>query len=445
MSIRTNRRGKTPWVALLCLTAAGCSTQVAEHRADVDEALRLRTGFDVGDGAGLPAGVDLAAGLTEDQAVALALWGSPAFQAALAQLGIARADVERAGLLANPMLSLLFPWGDKQLEATARLPLEALWLRPARLAAAELDHELVAELLVRDGLDLVRDVRQSWARLRAARRTAELLGAVAGNRERAAGLLAARVASGDATEVEGLALRAAALQAQLEATRAADAAAQAEERLRELLAPPLDEAGERRPLELRTEAARPELAPPAAQALVAEALAGRPEVRAGELALEAAAARAGLQRRDVLLLNGVIDANALDGGGLEVGPGLDIELPLFGRRSGPELTRAEAEAERAAWQLVGTQRRIEREVREALLGFERARRALETLRREVLPALDDLRRAAARAEQLGATGGQEPLDAEARWLAARRGEVELELELELARADLERSVGRRLE
>ena len=84
----------------------------------------------------LPAGVTAEDGLTQDEAVAIALWNSPTFLVNLADLGIARADVAQAGLLRNPVFSLLLPWGPKQLEATLRWPIDALWQRPRRLAAA---------------------------------------------------------------------------------------------------------------------------------------------------------------------------------------------------------------------------------------------------------------------------------------------------------------------
>jgi hypothetical protein len=60
--------------------------------------------------------------VTADEAVAVALWNNAAFQASLNDLGFARADLAEAGLLANPVLSLLLPVGPKQLEATLRWP-----------------------------------------------------------------------------------------------------------------------------------------------------------------------------------------------------------------------------------------------------------------------------------------------------------------------------------
>ena len=64
----------------------------------------------------VPAGIRLDDGLTPDEAVALAIWNA-AFQVSVSQLGFARADLLEAGMLTNPVLSLLFPIGP-QLEST---------------------------------------------------------------------------------------------------------------------------------------------------------------------------------------------------------------------------------------------------------------------------------------------------------------------------------------
>ena len=78
----------------------------------------------------LPPGASIDDGLTTQEAVAIALWNSPSFQATLADLGVARADLAEAGLLRNPIFSLLFPSDPKQLEWTLQFPFDALWQRP---------------------------------------------------------------------------------------------------------------------------------------------------------------------------------------------------------------------------------------------------------------------------------------------------------------------------
>jgi cobalt-zinc-cadmium efflux system outer membrane protein len=122
----------------------------------------------------LPDGVKLDDGLSEDEAVAIALWNNATFQADLAQLGLARANLVEAGLLHNPIFGLLFPVGPKQLEAFVNWPLDAFRQRPRRVAAARLDLDRVTESLVQNGLDLVRDVRLQYASLAMAEERARI-------------------------------------------------------------------------------------------------------------------------------------------------------------------------------------------------------------------------------------------------------------------------------
>ena len=133
----------------------------APDRATVDAALRARTnqGIRVEGTAPLPPDVAVDDGLTAEEAVAIALWNSPSFQATLADLGMARADLVEAGLLRNPVLSFLFPVGPKQLEWTLQFPFDVIWQRPRRVAAARLNAQAVGERLVWDALTLVAQTR----------------------------------------------------------------------------------------------------------------------------------------------------------------------------------------------------------------------------------------------------------------------------------------------
>ncbi|MBP7951070.1 MAG: hypothetical protein KA004_15565, partial [Verrucomicrobiales bacterium] len=97
--------------------------------------------------------------LDAEQCVTVALWNSPDYAAALADLGIARGEMIKAGEIANPSLSLLFPSDLKAFELAAKLPLEALWLRPKRQQIARTELDAVAARLTQAGTDLARDVR----------------------------------------------------------------------------------------------------------------------------------------------------------------------------------------------------------------------------------------------------------------------------------------------
>ena len=192
--------------AATLLAGAGCaSTQGAPTRADLDTAIRARTaaaGIRVDSEAPLPPDVNLGDGLTQDEAVAIALWNSPSFQATLADLGVARADLVEAGLLRNPVFSLLFPWGPKQLEFTLQYPFDLLVQRPARVDAARLNARAVGERLVWDALSLVAQVRTAHADALAADRRLTLAEENASLTRRLAGITDARLRAGDISELE---------------------------------------------------------------------------------------------------------------------------------------------------------------------------------------------------------------------------------------------------
>src|SRR5262245_36901694 len=107
----------------LALALASCAPVSPKRREDISSEITGRTGHGLrapGDRTvRMPPGVSVDGGLTEDAAVAIALWNNPTFQADLAALGLARADLIDAGMIRNPLLTLLLPLGPKQLEFTA--------------------------------------------------------------------------------------------------------------------------------------------------------------------------------------------------------------------------------------------------------------------------------------------------------------------------------------
>jgi len=419
---------------------AGCAGNADRFdRSLVSAELEERTGRGLGPGTGMPPDVTFDDGLTESESVAVALWNNPGFQLALAELGIQRAELVQAGLLPNPVLSVLFPLGPKQLEFAAKLPLEFLWLRPGRLAAAEYDCEKVAALLVQAGLDVIRDVRAAFADVRLAARRAELSDEVAALLDRGSELAQARLRAGDVSELEAAAPGVEALGARADAARARRDVAAAREQLRALLG--------------LGEGPRPEfvLRPPGEErpvvdeaVLVSRALAARPDLRAAEMGVQASAERAGLSNWDFLALSGILDANDRKGkDGVEVGPGAELPIPLFDRGQGRR-ARADAELEKASRHYVAVRERIAAEVRLARVRYLAAREALEISRAQIVATLEEAHRRAERAHEAGETSALPVLEAARRLADARRREAESEAELHRAKAELERSVGRNL-
>ena len=150
----------------------------------------------------IPPDVDLEDGISRQDAVAIALWNNPDFRLQLTELGFARADLLEAGLLKNPVLSLLFPVGPKQLEATLRFPIEVLWERPRRVAAATHALDRVAAQLEQRGLDLVADVKVAVIDLALARDRAQLLDTLAAQLEQIREIASKRLRAGDISALE---------------------------------------------------------------------------------------------------------------------------------------------------------------------------------------------------------------------------------------------------
>jgi len=418
----------------------GCAgSSIYTRRETVSRDLAGRTGFGIRTTSEnshvLPPGTEWKDGISDDEAVAIGLWNNAAFGENLSRLGLARADLAQAGLLANPSLSILFPVGPKQLEFAATLPVEALWLRPVRLRIAALDAERVAQSLVQSGLDLVRDVRWALSDLLLARDKATLAEQTLGLRERAAWISAGLERAGEGTEASVLAADADAAAA-LAAKRTTEAdVVLAEERLLALLG-----LSELEPHAVFAPSRAVSLLAPPLHELERIALAMRPDLRAAELAMEAAGERAGLAEAEIFTLSVIADANAKGDKGFEIGPGLALAIPIFNQNQGGR-TRADAELERSAWAYLGTRQRIIGEIRQALERFVQASRAFELQSASVVPKLQEVVTRSQRAYQ---TADLSPLELQynsQQLVAARLREAELAAERRRSWADLERSVG----
>jgi cobalt-zinc-cadmium efflux system outer membrane protein len=461
---------KTFLLVVLCLLAPlSCAAQTKPD--DVSKQVETRLGHSLnpakaGAGFSLPAGVTLTDGVTEAEAVAVALWNNPALHAELASLGLARADVMQAGQLTNPQLTLIFPFSFRILEAVANWPLEALWQRPKRVAAAKLELERVSETLVSRALDLVRDVRLAFADYAAARARVALAEELVRERRDIAVIFTARLRAGDISELETSAALADARLAEEQTARFMRETALAQERLRSLLGfdqsspaielitpflPTVPPAQQISAMPASTAASAPSTVNPtnstdeteALNELIKQALAARPELKAGELAIEAAGARAKWERSRILTVTAIAKEYGRGTNGFEQGPGVLIELPVFHRNQG-NISRAEAEIERAARQLIAARQRASADVREAYLQAVQARAAEQEWRTRVLPPLAENIRLAERSFQAGEAAYLFVLETARRYTDERLRAADFQAAIHRALALLERSVGRRL-
>ena len=211
--------------ALFAMLLAGChSTPQVATQARVSGEIQSRMGESIGPCTvpgelTFPPGVHLADGLTEHEAVTLALWNNAAYREALAELGISGAQLYDAGLLTDPQFIIFLPLGPKQLEFAGFLAMDAIWLRKIRIRAAELDLTRVSDQLVQNGLDLIRDVRVAHSDLVFAQERAELAHEAEEIRLEIAELADRRLEDGDISGLEANATRVEALRAAADAER----------------------------------------------------------------------------------------------------------------------------------------------------------------------------------------------------------------------------------
>ena len=423
---------------VLTLVVAGCATSLPPENPS---GLAQRTGVPERppeiEGTAIPPGVVVDDGLTEDEAVAVALWNNPDFQVQLADLGFARADLLEAGLLQNPVLSLLFPLGPKQLEATLKWPIEVLWERPRREAAARFAADRVAAGLEQAGLTLVSDVKIAYVDYALSQDRLRLADQSVSELEQVSRLMASRFQAGDISLLEARTATIDAARARQDAVRARlDVVLRANE-LRTRMGLALDA----REFDVVVTPAR--LEPCGAMAaLLEEALASRPDVRAAELGIEAAAARLGWEHSRVVAITAALDANGEGEEGFEIGPGIDVGLPFFNRNQAGAL-RAETEIRRSAGVYAATRQRVASELRDATTQFQQASVVLSGWRDTVLVPLEEQVQVANRAFTDGDVAYLFVLELQRRLTEARLRTREAEADLARALARIERAVGRR--
>lgn len=430
--------------AVLCVAVfAGCHSAPPVTQARIAGELQSRMGQSLGPcnvpgQLTFPAGVDLVDGLTEQEAVTLALWNNAAYHEALAQLGISGAQLYDAGLLTDPQFTVLFPLGPKQLEFFGFLALDAMWLRHVRVRAAELDLTRVADQLVQNGLDLIRDVRLAHSDLVFAQERAELAREAETIRIQIAELADRRLADGDISGLEANAARVEALRAQADAGRFAQDVVLARNRLRNLIG--LSVHSDQIVAVRGPQTTLPDRPAPA---LVGEALAVRPDLRAAEIAIEAAAEREDLAKWAFMTLEAIFDANSEGFEGFETGPGVRFTVPIFnGNRGGRAI--ASAELHRAMRQYVTLRDRVALDVQTAHAEAEQAADNLEVVTSHILPRLDQAVTLATRNYTDGGATYFLVLETTGQFLDARARELELANALRRALANLDRSVGYRV-
>jgi len=425
---------------LAVIVTLGCSASFQKDRAYISNSIEEKTGGGLrpevqADMQEIPDTVTLTDGLTVDEAIAVALWNNPVFQSELLSLGYARADIQEARSLRNPIFSMLFPLGPKQLEFSVNAPVDFLWQRPKRVSSANLDAEKTAENLIQSGLAVVRDVKTSWADLELALSWEKIGIELTAIENEIASISDARLRAGDISELETASYHISAGRSKETAIQYAHNADQESIRLRALLGNAVSLS------DIRYVFSEPSLPTVnSSDTLLKNALAARPDLRAAEIALESAGEKVGWEKSKIFALTAVLDANGEGKEGFEMGPGLQTELPLF-NWNGAGRTRAQTAFELAVQNYAMLQQHIETEVMSALNDYESYKSTYELYLSDILPSVEDALNYAEASYATGETSYLSLLIHKQEVIRTRMNAAEALSAVKRSMADLEYAVG----
>lgn len=418
-------------VVACCLVVSGCAT--VDPSLDYEQAQRM-TGDAIGvDSASVavPSEAErssdrieslLADGISREEAVEVALLNNQDLQVRLLEIGVSRADVAQAGALSNPSLGAVvrFPndGSDATLEARLALNLIDLWHRPARKRVQERRLERTVLQTAHDAAELVAKTKLAYVSAVAAQRGREVEEENLASTQEFLDLTLAREEAGASTIVETNAARAEMLEQEVRLRSSRLAELEAKSRLATILGldvDPLD-------LVLVSPLALHADSVPSLDILKENARSHRLDLWAAKENVRAAVAAVSLQRRMFLPeLNGSVELESR-GGDTEIGPGVELELPLFDQNRA-QVTKAEYRQRQAEAVLAALTVSAQQQVRTA---YERLVTTLETARsyeEEIEPLRESGLELARESFGAGKSGFLVVMEAQKRLLAARRDAI----------------------
>ncbi len=433
---------KILFIFSIALTVNGCVSAPNKGLSRITEdGVKSRTGFSLNSELylgkqSLPPGIRLDQELTSDEVAAIALWNNPQFGADLASLGLARGDLVDAGQIRNPRIDILFPLGAKPFELLLNLPIEAIWERPARVQAATLAYEQLAQSLVQNALTTIQDARIAHANLVLAKKREKILEDIVTLRKRIAKMTNQnRVKMGELTAAEGIATEVDSASAEELWVRAKHDTLLATERLRLSLGMMLTA----QTFQVRLKS--PEMdALLSSDELVKKALETRPDLKALEIGTMAAAKRADWEGTRITQLSLLLSSKGIGTNGILTGPGFSADIPIFHRNEGRR-DRAEAEVEMIAMQYLALKQRIVFEVREARELLLQAMEVLSRTRKNVLPLVEKTVSLAEREYKRGAASYLFVLEQTRSLVDNQLREADFAAAVSRAEAQLQRAVG----
>jgi outer membrane protein TolC len=357
----------------------------------------------------------------------------------LAKVRVAQAEVDQARLLPNPILSIAFRFpegggGKPIIEGSIAADLLAILQRPQRISAADARlRSAVADALT-TALDVLADVQERYAAVQALDAQVVVLEQRAKLVQRLLELAKARVAAGEAGQLDAITLESERASLDVEIALAAS-----ERRVQRMaLARLVGRPGATADWPLTP------WSPPAEHvasetAWIASALEHRPEIQSRQWEIAALGSEVSISKLAVLEGSEIGVAAERDPK-WSVGPAVAVPIPLL---DWGQAKRAKVQAQRveAIHQLTQSRRQVVEEVRRAFESLRASQSALKTVQERLIPLAERRREQAEAAYKNGFADVTAVLLAEQDAQAARGKQIELQQKASAAYFQLQRAAG----
>ena len=374
------------------------------------------------------------------EARALADRATPDVVLARRREAVARAQVDVAGALANPTLTVSTARLTARLLTGISVPVPLFGQRSTAVTAAASDADAVTLDTEAVRVDVRWNVTRAWLDLWETQERARMAETTAAETDRLAGIAKERFDAGSAPRLDVVRTGADQARARAEARAVemnlAAAAARLEVWLGATEGPPLRPSG------------APDLGPlPPEQMLRQQLLARHPALARDQAQVAAAAAHVRAEERlrwPIVNLELTVAQGDPTLPGTDVIGGLSFEAPVLSQRRG-QIGRARAEQTLAATTDEIDRRRLSADLADGYAQANAAEVRARALGLEVLPALEETRRMTEEGYRDGRVDLLRVLDAQRAVLDGRAGYVEAQVAWQRALADVERAVGASLE
>lgn len=391
----------------------------------------------------LPPNVNVQDGISEDEAVTIALWNNAQFQTDMLALRFAQADLTEAGQMQNPTFRYLSPSGGIVAQVITYFYVDAILQRPFRIAAVKRDAKKIADNLVQRTFILVRDVQSAYADLKLAREKAKLFQESTIVRAQIGHLASSRLRNGDISELEATAAQIDSVSAVESFLRLAQDTVIMKNRFNNLLGfNDPDSIVKLSPAQIQI------IKPVSKSDLLELAYSNSPEIQATMASIDAAGKRLGWERSRIMAYSLV-----LNGQNFSTTPtdkknwpqtfdlGTQIEIPIFNRNRG-RILRAKAELEQASFQYLALRQKIALDISEFYERYQVALQSYQLWDSNVVPSLEQATKLANDNYETGDVSYLPVLENQKILIDAKIRKAEVTAELRKAVAQLNLRIGK---